>query len=166
MSNLQFSKVVKPEMGQWFVVFADLGIDASTAWVRSIHAARKKGDGVTGEDDLASFSTIGVLAILLFWCEFRRELARKAAARCILKTFLERSLTVGLAKAFECPSHEQCLGVRPCPFRAMRPDRWCIQTLGGIRLPLAACVGILLGLVTVLSHGRAWLLALYAFWLC
>lgn len=107
VNNLQFSKAVKPEMGQWQAAFADLGVDSNTAWVRSIHAARKKGDHITQEDDLASFSTAGVLAILLFWCEYRRELARKASARCVLKTFLERSLTVGLAKAFGGPLCEQ-----------------------------------------------------------
>ena len=95
--NLQFSKLIQKELGQWQAEFVQVGLPATT-YVRSLHAARQANQGVTNEEELASMSTAGVLSLHFFWVEFRRERHRKDEVRCIMETLLSMSIAAAEAE--------------------------------------------------------------------
>ena len=85
--KIQPSEVVRSEERQWSAHFDTLGLSDDT-YRASIHSVRQKRVPVTNEEDQASVSAAGLLALHLFWIEYRHKIARKHKHFAVLAAFL------------------------------------------------------------------------------
>lgn len=142
--GLHIHKVVQVEGAQWDAAFQDLQLDPSVSFARSARSVQSRGEAAGIGEDLASLSSPAVLTLHLFWVEFRRELSRKVAVKCMLRTLLERALAADDAKARRRSISDVCLvgwGSNTIPMsglvRKSLPSianiAWAIRAPGGSR---------------------------------